>query len=159
MRQVENMSKLKSGDKAPQFTLLDQHENKVKLTDFKGRKVLLFFYPKASTSGCTKQSCQVSEALPQLKKQKIAALGISPDAPAKQLKFDDKYSLGFPLLSDADHKVAVKYGAWGKKKLYGREYEGIIRSAFVIDEKGKIEAVRYKVKPLDTVKLLDETTE
>jgi peroxiredoxin Q/BCP len=145
------MAKLNVGDKAPSFSLLDQDGKKVSLSDFKGKKLLLYFYPKADTPGCTKQGCSIRDASKELKKLDVAAVGISPDDPSRQKKFDDKYSLGFPLLSDPDHKVARAYGAWGKKSMYGKTYEGIIRSSFVIDETGKIIQASHKVKPLDTV--------
>jgi len=145
------MAKLKIGDKAPAFSLLDQEGKKVSLSDFKGRKLLLYFYPKADTPGCTKQACSIRDASNELKKLDAAAVGISPDEPSRQKKFDDKYSLGFPLLSDPDNKVAKVYGAWGEKSMYGKKYEGIVRSSFVIDDKGKILQASYKVKPLDTV--------
>ena len=145
------MSELNIGDKAPAFSLLDQDGKKVSLSDFKGKKLLLYFYPKADTPGCTKQSCSVRDASKELKKFGAAAVGISPDQPPKQKKFDEKYSLGFPLLSDPDNKIAKAYGAWGEKSMYGKKYEGIIRSSFVIDEKGNILQASYKVKPLDTV--------
>ena len=145
------MAKLKVGDKAPALLLLDQEGNKVSLSNFKGKKLLVYFYPKADTPGCTKQSCSVRDASKELKKLGAAALGISPDQPPKQKKFDDKYSLGFPLLSDPDHQIADAYGAWGEKSMYGKKYEGIIRSSFVIDENSNILQASYKVKPLDTV--------
>lgn len=145
------MAKLEVGAKAPAFTLKDQNGEKISLSDYKGKKLLLYFYPKADTPGCTKQACSVRDSAGELKKSSVAAVGISPDEPAKQKKFDDKYSLGFPLLSDADHKVAAAYGAWGKKSMYGKTYEGIIRSSFLIDEAGRIAQVSYKVKPLDTI--------
>ena len=145
------MAKLKAGDKAPAFSLLDQQGKKVSLSDFKGGKLLLYFYPKADTPGCTKQACSIRDASKELKKLGAAAMGISPDEPLRQKKFDDKYDLGFPLLSDPDNKVAKAYGAWGEKSMYGKKYEGIIRSSFVIDDKGKILQASYKVKPLDTV--------
>jgi peroxiredoxin Q/BCP len=145
------MAKLKVGGKAPAFSLSDQQGKKVSLSDFKGKKLLLYFYPKADTPGCTKQSCSVRDASKELKKLGAAAVGISPDEPHKQKKFDDKFSLGFPLLSDEDNKVAKAYGAWGEKSMYGKKYEGIIRSSFVIDEQGIILQASYKVKPLDTV--------
>ena len=145
------MAKLKAGDKAPAFSLLDQDGKKVSLSDFKGKKLLLYFYPKADTPGCTKQACSVRDASEELKKLGAAAIGISADQPPKQKKFDDKYSLGFPLLSDPDNKVAKAYKAWGEKSMYGKRYEGIIRSSFVIDENSKILQVSYKVKPLDTI--------
>jgi peroxiredoxin Q/BCP len=145
------MAELAVGKKAPAFTLTDQDGNAVKLSDYAGRKVVVYFYPKADTPGCTQQSCNLRDAMPDLKKLKAVVLGISPDAPAKQKKFDDKYGLGFPLLADEDHKVAEKYGVWGEKSMYGRKYMGITRSAFVIDEAGKLTGVFYKVSPKDTV--------
>ena len=143
---------LKPGDKAPDFTLLDQQGNKVKLKDFRKRRVLVYFYPKADTPGCTTQACELRDASPKL--GDTAVVGISPDAPSKQLKFDEKYGLGFPLLSDDDHAVAEAYDVWGEKKNYGRTYMGIIRSAFLVDEKGKLEDVWYKVSPKATAENL-----
>jgi peroxiredoxin Q/BCP len=145
------MAKLSIGDKSPAFSLLDQEGKPVSLSDFKGRKLLLYFYPKADTPGCTKQACSIRDASKELKKLDAAAVGISPDEPTRQKKFDDKYSLGFPLLSDPDNKVAKAYGAWGEKSMYGKTYEGIIRSSFVIDGQGEILQASYNVKPLDTV--------
>jgi peroxiredoxin Q/BCP len=142
------MAQLKPGDKAPTFTLLDQSGKKVKLSDFKGRKVLVYFYPRADTPGCTTQACGLRDAAPQI--GDTAVVGISPDKPEKQAKFDTKYSLGFPLLADEDHAVAEAYGVWGEKKNYGKTYMGIIRSAFLVDEKGKIAEAWYKVSPKDT---------
>ena len=139
---------LKTGDKAPALNLLDQSGNKVKLGDFKGRKVLVYFYPKADTPGCTQQSCGLRDIAGDV--GDTAIVGISPDKPTAQAKFDTKYSLGFPLLSDADHAVADAYGAWGEKSMYGKKYMGIIRSAFLIDEKGKIAEAWYKISPKDT---------
>ena len=145
------MAKLSAGDNAPAFSLSSQDGKMVSLSDFKGKKVLLYFYPKADTPGCTKQACSVRDAFKELKKLGASAIGISPDKPSKQKKFDDKYDLGFLLLSDSDNKVAKAYGAWGEKSMYGKTYEGIIRSSFVIDGQGKIAQATYKVKPLDTV--------
>ena len=145
------MAKLESGKKAPAFKLADQDENEVALKDFKGKKLLVYFYPRANTSGCTRQSCAVSEAMPDFKKLKVAAVGISPDKPASQKKFDEKYNLGFPLLSDVDKAVARKFGALGMKNVRGVKKEGIIRSSFLIDEKGVVLGAWYKVKPEDTV--------
>ncbi|MCU0915771.1 MAG: thioredoxin-dependent thiol peroxidase [Planctomycetes bacterium] len=145
------MAELKVGDKAPSFSLKDQEGKTVSLADFKGRKLLIYFYPKADTPGCTKQACSVRDAVTELAGHNVAAVGISPDPPASQKKFDGKYQLGFPLLSDPDHEVAQTYGAWGKKSMYGKTYEGIIRSSLLIDEKGRIAQISYKVKPEDTV--------
>lgn len=145
------MAKLKAGDKAPAFTLKDQDENKVTLSEFEGKKVLLYFYPKALTPGCTTQSCSVRDAAVDLEKNNIVPIGISPDEAKKQKKFDDKHELGFTLLCDTENKVATAYGAWGKKTMYGKTYMGIIRSSFLIDEKGKIIEAWYKVKPAETV--------
>ncbi len=142
---------LKTGDKAPNFKLTDQDGKTVKLSDFKGKKLLVYFYPRADTPGCTKQACSVRDAEPDLARTGVAAVGISPDSPQKQKKFDEKHGLGFPLLSDGDHSVAQAYGVWGEKKMYGKSYEGIIRSSFLIDEKGVIMQSWYKVSPADTV--------
>jgi thioredoxin-dependent peroxiredoxin len=143
--------KLEEGDAAPPFALLDQRGNEVKLEDFKGRTLLLYFYPEADTPGCTTQSCSIRDAMPDLSSTGVDAIGVSPDLPDKQLAFDEKYGLGFPLLSDPDHAVADAYGAWGTQIYYGKSYEGIIRSSFVIDPDGRIIKAFYKVKPADTV--------
>ena len=142
---------LTAGDRAPAFTLTDQHGEKVKLTDLKGGKVLVYFYPKADTPGCTTQACELSAIKDDID---VQIIGISPDEPDKQKKFDDKHNIGFPLLSDPDHKVADKYGAWGEKSMYGKKYMGIIRSAYLIDEKGKIAEAWPKISPKDTPKKL-----
>lgn len=145
------MAALKVGDKAPAFALKDQSGRTVRLSGFKGKKVLVYFYPKADTPGCTKQSCEVRDARKDLAKLGIVAVGISPDAPESQKKFDARYGLKFPLLADTDHTVAEAWGVWGKKSMYGRTYFGIIRSSFLVDEKGKIAGAWYKVSPADTV--------
>lgn len=142
---------LAPGDAAPAFALPDQTGAVHKLGDHKGRKLLVYFYPKADTPGCTTQSCSVRDARGSLGKQGVDVLGISPDKPAAQQKFDTKYGLGFPLLADEDHAVAEAFGVWGEKSMYGRKYMGIVRSAFLIDEKGKIAAAWYGVSPKDTV--------
>ena len=139
---------LKPGDKAPAISLTDQHGETVKLSGLKGRKVLVYFYPKADTPGCTQQSCGLRDIAAQV--GDTAIIGISPDKPAKQKKFDDKYSLGFPLLADEDHAVAEGYDVWTEKSMYGRKYMGILRSAFLVDEKGKIAEAWYKISPQDT---------
>jgi peroxiredoxin Q/BCP len=145
------MAQLEQGDKAPDFTLKDQSGKEVGLSDYKGKKLLLYFYPKADTPGCTKQACSIRDSSGDLDKSGVAAVGISPDQPDKQQKFDTKYGLGFPLLSDPEHKTAEAYGVWGEKKMYGKTSMGIVRSSFLIDENGNIEKTWYKVKPLDTV--------
>ena len=124
----------------------------MRLSSFKGRPVLLFFYPKADTPGCTAQACGMRDVAGDVGDAVI--LGISPDPPERQARFDTKYELGFPLLSDPDHEVAEKYGVWGEKKLYGKSYMGIVRSAFLIDERGQVEQAWYKVSPKDTPKNL-----
>jgi peroxiredoxin Q/BCP len=139
---------IEAGDQAPDFTLLDQDGNEVTLSDLRGRPVVLYFYPKADTPGCTTQACGMRDILGDI--GDTAVLGISPDKPAKQAKFDEKYGLGFPLLADEDHAVADSYGAWGEKSMYGKKYQGIIRSAFLVDEKGKIQEAWPKVSPKDT---------
>ena len=145
------MPRLEVGDKAPQFALKDQAGATVRLADYKGRKLLLYFYPRADTPGCTRQACSIRDSAPALAAAGLASVGISPDEPDDQSKFDRKFGLGFPLLSDPDHAVAEAYGAWGEKSMYGRKSMGIIRSAFLIDGNGKIAAAWYKVSPEDTV--------
>jgi peroxiredoxin Q/BCP len=145
------MARLKKGDTAPDFTLEDQEGNKVSLDDFQGQKLLIYFYPKADTPGCTKQACSIRDSRPDLAEAGIAAVGISPDQPEEQKKFEDKYSLNFPLLSDPEHEAAEAYGVWGEKSMYGKKSMGIIRSSFLVDEKGNILEAWYKVKPLETV--------
>jgi len=137
-----------SGDPAPDFTLPDASGEDVALSGLRGRKVLVYFYPRPDTPGCTKQACGLRDALPEL--GDTAVIGISPDKPAALAKFDTKYGLGFPLLSDVDHAVAEAYGVWGEKKNYGRTYMGIIRSAFLVDEEGRIEQAWPKISPADT---------
>jgi peroxiredoxin Q/BCP len=143
---------LTQGDKAPGFTLLDQDGNEVSLSGQAGHKVLVYFYPKADTPGCTTQACGLRDILGDIGDTRV--LGISPDKPAKQKRFDDKYSLGFPLLADEDHSVAEAYGAWGEKSMYGRTYMGIIRSAFLVDEAGLVAEAWPKISPKDTPKNL-----
>jgi peroxiredoxin Q/BCP len=140
------MANLEIGDKAPVFTVVDQDGKKVKLSDYKGLKVILYFYPAASTPGCTKEACDFNDNLNPFKKAGYTVLGISPDPTTKLKKFQTSQDLNFPLLSDEALDVHKTYGAYGKKMLYGREYVGVIRSTFVIDEKGKIELALYNVK-------------
>jgi peroxiredoxin Q/BCP len=140
------------GKKAPAFTLLDQHEDKVQLSKLQGRKVLVYFYPKADTPGCTAQACGLSDIRDRI--GDTVVIGISPDQPAKLRKFDDKYGLGFTLASDPDHQIAEKYGVWVLKKNYGKEYMGVQRAAFLVDEQGKIAKAWPKISPGDTPKNL-----
>jgi thioredoxin-dependent peroxiredoxin len=142
------MAQLSPGDRAPAFNLANQSGKKVRLSSFKGDTVLVFFYPKADTPGCTTQACGLRDVADQVGDTKI--VGISPDTPDRQARFDEKYGLGYPLLSDPDHTTAEAYGVWGEKKNYGRTYMGIIRSAFLIDEKGKVAQAWYKISPKDT---------
>ena len=139
---------LKEGSLAPEIELLDQHEKKFSLKKLSKHTVLVYFYPKADTPGCTQQSCGLRDIADQIGKTGI--VGISPDKPAKLLKFDEKFSLGFTLLSDDTNAVAKKYKVWKKKSMYGREYMGIERSAFLINGKGEIVHAWYKIAPKDT---------
>ena len=145
------MAKLTTGDRAPAFGLKDQDGELVRLSHFRGQRVLLYFYPKADTSGCTAQACSVRDSAAELKAAGVVPLGVSPDPPDKQARFDGKYSLGFRLLSDPEHKAAEAYGVWAEKSMYGRKYFGIVRSSFLIDARGKVIEAWYKVKPADTV--------
>jgi peroxiredoxin Q/BCP len=142
---------LKAGDPAPDFALEDQHGNTVKFSGLRGRKVIVYFYPRADTPGCTTQACSLRDARETIDAGGAVVLGISPDKPGAQAKFDTKYELGFPLLSDPDHAVADAYGAWGERSMYGKKYMGIVRSAFVIDELGAVVEAFYKISPKDTV--------
>jgi peroxiredoxin Q/BCP len=142
---------LKAGDPAPDFSLPDQHGTTVKLSGLRGKKVVVYFYPRADTPGCTTQACSLRDAQEPLQVAGAVVIGISPDKPEAQAKFDTKYGLGFTLLSDPDHAVADAYGAWGERSMYGKKYMGIVRSAFVIDEQGAIVEALYKISPKDTV--------
>jgi peroxiredoxin Q/BCP len=142
------MTTPRPGRPAPAFTLTDQHGDRVRLSALRGRKVLVYFYPKADTPGCTTQACGLRDVADRI--GDTAIVGISPDPPAKLKKFDDKHSLGFTLLSDADHAVAEKYGVWVEKQMYGKVYLGVQRSAFLVDEGGRVERAWPKVSPKDT---------
>ena len=139
-------TRLSPGDVAPDFSLKDAQGATHSLKDFKGQKVVVYFYPAASTPGCTKEACDFRDNLSSLAAAGYAVVGISPDQIPALAKFAEKESLDFPLLSDADHAVAEAYGAWGEKKNYGRVYEGLIRSTFVLDAAGKIEQAQYNVR-------------
>ena len=136
------------GSTSPKFDLLDQRGERVRLVDFAGRKVLVYFYPKADTPGCTKQSCGLRDIAGEI--GDTAIIGISPDKPAKLARFDEKYSLGFTLLSDEDHAVAEAFGVWVEKSMYGKKYMGVQRSSFLIDGTGRVERAWPKISPADT---------
>ena len=140
------MIELKEGDKAPLFTGNDQNGNKIKLADFKGKKLLLYFYPEDDTPTCTVQACNLRDNFSLLKKEGIEVLGVSPDDEKKHKKFEAKYDLPFTLIADPEHKIIDKYGVWGEKQLYGRNYMGIHRTSFLIDEKGIIRKIILRPK-------------
>ena len=140
------MTRLAPGDTAPDFPLPDADGQDVSLKDYRGRKVVVYFYPAAMTPGCTTQACDFRDSLDSLQAAGIAVLGISPDQPAKLAKFRDRDSLTFPLLSDPSREVLAAYGAWGEKKMYGKTVVGVIRSTFVVDADGKLEQAQYAVK-------------
>jgi len=139
-------ARLEVGDKAPAFSLPDADGNTVKLSDYKGRKVLVYFYPAAATPGCTKQACDFRDSLAELNGAGIDVVGISPDKPEKLAKFREAESLTFPLLSDPDKTALSAWGAFGEKKMYGKTVQGVIRSTFLVDEQGKIAVAQYNVK-------------
>lgn len=140
------MISLKVGEKAPAFSTMDQDGNAVKLSSFKGKKVVLYFYPKDLTSTCTVQACNLRDHYKTLLKKGYIVLGVSPDSSQSHQKFISKHELPFPLLVDTEHKIAEAFGVWGEKKMYGRTYQGIHRTTFIIDEKGKIERIIDKPK-------------
>jgi peroxiredoxin Q/BCP len=145
---------LTPGQAAPAISLTNQHGEAVTLRAYRGRRVVVFFYPKANTPGCTQQACALRDIAGQV--GDTAIIGISPDGPAAQKKFDDKYELGYPLLADTEHTVAEAYGVWQEKNNYGKKYMGVVRSAFLVGADGTFEQVWYKISPKDTpVKLLE----
>ena len=140
------MSLPKIGNLAPAFSLKDQNGDKVSLKDFRGQRVVIYFYPKALTPGCTTQACGLRDIKAELKKRNAVALGLSPDPVDKLARFADKHQLNFTLLADEDHKVADKYGVWGMKKFMGREFMGLIRTTFIVNEEGKLSHIVDKFK-------------
>jgi peroxiredoxin Q/BCP len=137
---------LKVGQKAPDFTVLNDKDEKVKLSDFKGQKVVLYFYPKDDTPGCTKEACAFRDGIKELKKHGAAVIGVSADSVDSHKKFKTKFDLNFPLLADTDKKIVEAYGTWKEKSMYGKKYMGIERTTFIIDEQGKISHIFPKVK-------------
>ncbi len=140
------MAELKVGDAAPPITIETDSGETFQLSDLKGKRVVLYFYPKADTPGCTKESCSFRDNLSEFKKRNVEVLGVSPDNVSKQAKFKRKYDLTFPLLADAEHKVAEAYGVWKQKSMLGKKYMGVERTTFIIDEEGKIAHIFPKVK-------------
>ncbi|MBI4259078.1 MAG: thioredoxin-dependent thiol peroxidase [Actinobacteria bacterium] len=141
---------LDPGDPAPDFALANQDGETVRLSDYRGRKLLLYFYPAADTPGCTKQSCDLRDSRQDLVGLGVDVVGISPDESEANKRFDEKYALGFPLLSDPDNEVTKAYGCWGEKSYFGEKFVGLLRSSFLIDEEGRIEHAWYRVKAPDT---------
>jgi thioredoxin-dependent peroxiredoxin len=139
------------GAPAPDFTLVDETGKTVHLSDFRGKRVVLYFYPKDDTPGCTAQACGFRDAYPQIEERNAVVIGISPDAEGSHQKFKTKYDLPFILLVDADHQVAEAYGVWEEKSMYGKTYLGITRSHFIIDEQGNLADVQFKISPQDSV--------
>ena len=138
---------LKVGDKAPEFTLQDKNSNNVSLSDFLGKKVVVYFYPKDNTPGCTRQACAFAASYGEFKKKKVEVIGISKDSVASHVKFSEKHGLDFILLSDPELSAIKAYGVWQEKKLYGKLSFGVVRTTFIIDEQGNIEKIMPKVKP------------
>ncbi len=144
------MPELKVGDQAPDFEAVNDQNENVKLSDFRGKKVVLYFYPKDNTPGCTQQACGFRDSYPQIQEKDAVVLGVSPDSAKSHTSFRSKFSLPFLLLVDSDHKIAEAYGVWQEKSMYGRKYMGILRSHFVIDGNGRIVDARYNVKAKDS---------
>jgi thioredoxin-dependent peroxiredoxin len=143
---LSDTARLAPGDTAPAFSLPDADDNTVSLADYRGRRVIIYFYPAASTPGCTKQACDFRDNLNDLNGAGLDVVGISPDPPAKLAKFRDAQGLTFPLLADPDRKVMTAWGAYGEKQMYGKTVHGVIRSTFIVDESGKVALAQYNVK-------------
>lgn len=153
------MTKLKEGEKAPRFTGIDQNGKSISLSDFSGKPLILFFYPKDMTPGCTVEACNLRDNYSELKKQGFEILGVSPDSISRHQKFIEKYELPFPLIADGEKKIMQDYDVWGEKKMYGRSYMGVYRTTFVINEEGNIKKIFSKVKTNDhTAQILSELT-
>ena len=151
------MNVLKIGDNAPEFSCKNQHGDTINLSDFLGKKIVLFFYPKANTPGCTAEACNLNDNYSRFKSEGYEIIGVSADSEKAQKNFSDKFSFNYSLLCDEDKKVISSYGAWGQKKMYGKEYMGIIRKTIIIDESGKIEQIIEKVKTKEhTAQILEK---
>lgn len=150
-------SHLKIGDMAPDFEAQTDTGETVRLSDFRGRRVVLYFYPKDDTPGCTTQACGFRDRYPEVEAANAVVLGVSPDDVASHQKFKAKYNLPFPLLVDADHRIAELYGVWGERRMFGKTFLGVIRSHFVIDEEGRIVDMHIDVRPTDSVELALQT--
>jgi peroxiredoxin Q/BCP len=146
------MTQLAIGDQAPDFAAVTEQGARVALSDFRGKRVILYFYPKDDTSGCTTQACGFRDQYPVITEQNAVVIGVSPDGVESHQKFQRKYELPFTLLVDSDHAIADAYGTWGEKSMYGKKYLGVIRSHFVIDETGRLVDVQYKISPKDSTK-------
>lgn len=153
------MTNLKENEKAPDFTAKDQNGNTIKLSDFKGKKVILYFYPKDNTPGCTKEACDFRDNYADLTKQGFEVIGVSPDDEKSHQKFIDKFDLPFTLIADTDQKVCNAYGVWGEKKFMGKVYDGVHRTTFIIDESGNIEKILKKVDTKASTKQVMEALE
>ena len=156
---VTEPARLEVGDKAPALSLPDADGKTVKLSDFKGRKVIVYFYPAALTPGCTKQACSFRDSLATLNNAGIDVVGVSPDKPEKLAKFRDAEGLTFPLLSDPDKSALTAWGTFGEKKMYGKTVQGVIRSTFLVDENGKIALANYNVKAAGATTLIQKIIE
>jgi peroxiredoxin Q/BCP len=145
------VAQISIGDTAPDFETVNDQDEPVKLSDFRGKRVVLYFYPKDDTTGCTAQACGFRDHYSEIEAQDAVVLGVSPDSVRSHQRFKTKHSLPFPLLVDSDHRIAEAYGVWQEKSMYGRKYMGIVRSHFIIDEQGKVVDLKYKVSPADSV--------
>ena len=145
------MSELTTGQPAPDFTATTDSGESISLSDFRGQRVVLYFYPKDDTPGCTTQACSLRDAYPEIEEKNAVVLGVSPDGSASHQKFRSKYELPFTLIVDEDHAISEAYGTWGEKSMYGKKYMGVIRSQFVIDEAGSLIDVHYKITPKNSV--------
>lgn len=146
------MNQLSVGEMAPDFRAETDEGKEIALQDYRGQRVVLYFYPKDDTSGCTTQACGFRDHYPEIEEKNVVVLGISPDGAESHRKFKSKYDLPFTLLVDSDHAIADTYGTWGEKSMYGRNYMGIIRSHFIIDEEGRLVDVQYKISPKNSIK-------